>query len=90
MRAGIGGASGIQAEFVASHLSVPKISTGDIFRANVAAGTPLGVEAKRFMDGGQLVPDRCQEPGRGCGSLRWTTSGAGWLCCPPWAARNYL
>jgi adenylate kinase len=36
---------------------VPKISTGDIFRANVTAGTPLGVEARRFMDAGQLVPD---------------------------------
>jgi adenylate kinase len=38
-------------------LSVPKISTGDIFRANVQQGTPLGVEAKRYMDSGQLVPD---------------------------------
>jgi adenylate kinase len=52
-----GAGTGTQAEFVASHLSVPKISTGDIFRANVAAGTPLGVEAKRYMDSGQLVPD---------------------------------
>jgi adenylate kinase len=52
-----GAGKGTQAEFVASHLSVPKISTGDIFRANVAQGTPLGVEAKRYMDGGQLVPD---------------------------------
>ena len=48
---------GTQAEFIAAHLCVPKISTGDIFRANVAQGTPLGVEAKRFMDAGQLVPD---------------------------------
>ena len=52
-----GAGKGTQAEFIAAHLSVPKISTGDIFRANVAAGTPLGVEAKRYMDGGQLVPD---------------------------------
>lgn len=52
-----GAGKGTQAEFLASHLSVPKISTGDIFRANVAQGTPLGVEAKRYMDGGQLVPD---------------------------------
>jgi adenylate kinase len=36
---------------------VPKISTGDIFRANVSQGTPLGVEARRFMDAGKLVPD---------------------------------
>ncbi|HEX6871586.1 MAG TPA: adenylate kinase [Micromonosporaceae bacterium] len=52
-----GAGKGTQAEFIAAHLSVPKISTGDIFRANVAAGTPLGVEAKRYMDSGQLVPD---------------------------------
>jgi adenylate kinase len=52
-----GAGKGTQAEFVAAHLAVPKISTGDIFRANVAGGTPLGLEAKRFMDDGQLVPD---------------------------------
>lgn len=52
-----GAGKGTQAEFIAAHLAVPKISTGDIFRANVAGGTPLGVEAKRYMDGGQLVPD---------------------------------
>jgi len=52
-----GAGKGTQAEFIAAHLAVPKISTGDIFRANVVQGTPLGVEAKRFMDAGQLVPD---------------------------------
>ncbi|MBX6355341.1 MAG: adenylate kinase [Micromonosporaceae bacterium] len=52
-----GAGKGTQAEFIAAHLVVPKISTGDIFRANVAQGTPLGIEAKRFMDAGQLVPD---------------------------------
>jgi adenylate kinase len=52
-----GAGKGTQAEFLAAHLSVPKISTGDIFRANVAAGTPLGIEARRYMDSGQLVPD---------------------------------
>jgi adenylate kinase len=52
-----GAGKGTQAEFIASHLAVPKISTGDIFRANVGQGTPLGVEAKRYMDSGQLVPD---------------------------------
>src|SRR5262245_32219503 len=52
-----GAGKGTQAEFVASHLSVPKISTGDIFRANVQASTPLGIEARRYMDSGQLVPD---------------------------------
>jgi adenylate kinase len=52
-----GAGKGTQAEFIASTLSVPKISTGDIFRANVSQGTPLGVEAKRYMDSGGLVPD---------------------------------
>jgi adenylate kinase len=52
-----GAGKGTQAEFIAAHLAVPKISTGDIFRANVGQGTPLGVEAKRYMDAGQLVPD---------------------------------
>jgi adenylate kinase len=52
-----GAGKGTQAEFIAAHLAIPKISTGDIFRANVTAGTPLGVEARRYMDSGQLVPD---------------------------------
>ncbi|MFF3864637.1 adenylate kinase [Micromonospora sp. NPDC001898] len=52
-----GAGKGTQAEFIAAHLSVPKISTGDIFRANVSQGTPLGIEAKRYMDAGKLVPD---------------------------------
>jgi len=52
-----GAGKGTQAEFIAAHLSVPKISTGDIFRANLAQGTPLGLEAKRYMEAGQLVPD---------------------------------
>jgi adenylate kinase len=52
-----GAGKGTQAEFIAAHLAVPNISTGDIFRANVTRGTPLGVEAKRYMDDGKLVPD---------------------------------
>jgi adenylate kinase len=52
-----GAGKGTQAEFIAAHLSVPKISTGDIFRANVSQGTPLGLEAKRYMNAGGLVPD---------------------------------
>jgi adenylate kinase len=42
---------------LASAFAVPKISTGDIFRANVSEGTPLGLEAKKYMDAGDLVPD---------------------------------
>jgi adenylate kinase len=52
-----GAGKGTQAQFIASHLSVPKISTGDIFRMHVTQGTPLGHEAKRYMDAGDLVPD---------------------------------
>jgi adenylate kinase len=52
-----GAGKGTQARFVADHFGVPAISTGDIFRANVSQGTPLGVEAKRYMDAGDLVPD---------------------------------
>jgi adenylate kinase len=52
-----GAGKGTQAEFIASTLSVPWISTGEIFRANVSQKTPLGLEAKRYMDAGGLVPD---------------------------------
>jgi adenylate kinase len=52
-----GAGKGTQAEVIAESLGVPKISTGDIFRANVSGGTPLGLEAKRYMDAGDLVPD---------------------------------
>ncbi len=52
-----GAGKGTQAKFVADHFDIPAISTGDIFRANVSAGTELGVEAKRFMDAGDYVPD---------------------------------
>ena len=52
-----GAGKGTQAHFIAEHLHVPKISTGDIFRANVGQGTPLGLQAKAFMDRGDLVPD---------------------------------
>jgi adenylate kinase len=52
-----GAGKGTQAKIVAERLKIPAISTGDIFRANVGAGTPLGLEAKSYMDSGQLVPD---------------------------------
>ena len=52
-----GAGKGTQAEFIAAHLAAPKISTGDIFRANVSQGTPLGIEAQRYMDAGEYVPD---------------------------------
>lgn len=52
-----GAGKGTQAQFIASNLSIPKISTGDIFRANVSGGTDLGKLAKTYMDRGDLVPD---------------------------------
>jgi adenylate kinase len=52
-----GAGKGTQAKYVADHFGIPAISTGDIFRANVSQGTELGVEAKRYMDAGEYVPD---------------------------------
>jgi len=52
-----GAGKGTQAKLVADRYAIPAISTGDIFRANVSQGTPLGVEAKRYMDAGEYVPD---------------------------------
>jgi adenylate kinase len=52
-----GAGKGTQAVRVSQHYGIPQISTGDIFRANVAAGTELGVVAKRYMDAGEYVPD---------------------------------
>ena len=52
-----GAGKGTQAQFLSAHYSIPHISTGDIFRANLKAGTELGNQAKAFMDRGELVPD---------------------------------
>ncbi|GAB2886918.1 adenylate kinase [Nocardioides pacificus] len=52
-----GAGKGTQAKIIAGRYGIPAISTGDIFRANVTEGTPLGVEAKRYMDAGDYVPD---------------------------------
>jgi adenylate kinase len=52
-----GAGKGTQAEFIAANFDIPKISTGDIFRANVSGGTDLGKLAKKYMDAGDLVPD---------------------------------
>jgi adenylate kinase len=52
-----GAGKGTQAKFIAKHFHIPAISTGDIFRANIAAKTDLGTKAKRYMDAGDLVPD---------------------------------
>jgi adenylate kinase len=52
-----GAGKGTQAQFIASHLAIPKISTGDIFRFNVSHGTVLGRQARDYMGRGDLVPD---------------------------------
>ncbi len=52
-----GAGKGTQAKMIADKYGVPHISTGDIFRANIKNGTQLGIEAKKYMDQGMLVPD---------------------------------
>ncbi|VVJ24223.1 Adenylate kinase (EC [Amycolatopsis camponoti] len=52
-----GAGKGTQAEALSEQLRVPHISTGELFRAHVGQETPLGQEAKRYLDSGELVPD---------------------------------
>jgi adenylate kinase len=52
-----GAGKGTQSEFISERFTIPQVSTGDILRANVREGTPLGLEAKAYMDKGALVPD---------------------------------
>jgi adenylate kinase len=52
-----GAGKGTQGERLAAHLAIPKIATGDVLRAAVRAGTPMGLQAKAVMDRGDLVPD---------------------------------
>lgn len=53
-----GSGKGTQGKLIAERLGLPKITTGDILRAAIKAGTPLGNEVKKFLDAGQLVPDQ--------------------------------
>ena len=52
-----GAGKGTQAKSISTKYSIPHISTGDIFRKNISEKTPLGIEAKSYMDAGKLVPD---------------------------------
>ena len=52
-----GAGKGTQAHYLATRYVIPLIATGDIFRGNVENETPLGLEAKEYMDNGELVPD---------------------------------
>lgn len=51
-----GAGKGTQAAILSEKLGIPHISTGDLFRANIGEGTPLGIEAKQYIDAGKLVP----------------------------------
>ncbi|MEO7078496.1 MAG: nucleoside monophosphate kinase, partial [Rhodococcus sp. (in: high G+C Gram-positive bacteria)] len=51
-----GAGKGTQAEILSEKLGVPHISTGDLFRANIGEKTALGIEAKKYLDAGDLVP----------------------------------
>jgi adenylate kinase len=51
-----GAGKGTQALKLSEKLGIPQISTGDLFRKNISEGTPLGIEAKRYLDAGDLVP----------------------------------
>jgi len=73
-----GAGKGTQAILIAERFGIPHVSTGDIFRANIAHATPLGTEARSFIDAGELVPDsvtnamvldRLQQPDAGRGFL---------------------
>jgi adenylate kinase len=52
-----GAGKGTQAQFISKRYNIPHISTGDLFRENFRNNTPLGVEAKKYADAGELVPD---------------------------------
>ena len=52
-----GAGKGTQAEILKKRLQIPHVATGDLFRAAVSEGSSLGLEARRFMERGQLVPD---------------------------------
>ncbi|MGY0390636.1 adenylate kinase [Nocardioides sp. WG-D5] len=52
-----GAGKGTQAKHLAEHFGIPAVSTGDIFRTNVSQATPLGLDAQRYLDAGEYVPD---------------------------------
>ncbi|MET9861791.1 adenylate kinase [Streptomyces smyrnaeus] len=73
-----GAGKGTQAAFLAKNLAIPHVATGDLFRANISQGTPLGQKAQEYMRAGQLVPDevtigmaksRLEEPDAAAGFL---------------------
>ena len=70
-----GAGKGTQAKKIAEKYTIPHISTGDIFRANIKNGTELGKKAKTFMDQGLLVPDELGDSScRMSWSLTWLST----------------
>jgi len=53
-----GAGKGTQAKSISNRYSIPHISTGDIFRKNISENTPLGIEAKKHIDKGQLIKQK--------------------------------
>lgn len=53
-----GAGKGTQAEMLSESLGIPHVSTGDLFRANISEGTAIGLEAKKYLDAGDLVPSQ--------------------------------
>lgn len=53
-----GAGKGTQAEMISESLGIPHVSTGDLFRANISEGTSIGLEAKKYLDAGDLVPSQ--------------------------------
>lgn len=53
-----GAGKGTQAEMLSESLGIPHVSTGDLFRANISEGTSIGLEAKKYLDAGDLVPSQ--------------------------------
>ena len=73
-----GSGKGTQGKVLAERLGLPKITTGDLIRSAMKAGTPLGLEAKKFYDAGKLVPDSDSyrfAQYRACGIARPVFSG---------------
>ena len=73
-----GAGKGTQASRIAERHGVPHISTGDMFRANLKQETPLGLEAKRHMDAGELVPDDVTNR-MVADRLSWEDAADGWV-----------
>ena len=80
-----GAGKGTQSEIISRKLGIPTISTGNILRAAVKEGTPIGLQAKSYMDAGKLVPDDVISPTAQAASS-WTAYPVPSLRPKPWSA----